>query len=244
MIVYPAIDLKEGKCVRLTQGDFISGKIYNDNPELMLHEFAAHGASWVHIVDLDGAQQGAIAQLDLISKLVRSSALKIQVGGGIRTADDIEKLFSCGVKRVIVGSVCVAQPDMVKLWLDNFGEDRIVLALDCSVGVDGIPIVKTHGWQNDSNITVWDLLKLYDNAKYVLCTDINVDGMLTGSNIRLYQELQQRFPNVNVIASGGVGKLNDLTELRRLNVHGVVVGKAIYEGKIALDEIFNSKIDV
>lgn len=237
MRVYPAIDLRDGKCVRLTKGDFATTKIYNDNPQAMLAEFAKHGAKWVHMVDLDGAKQGSFAQSELIKELVANSELNIQVGGGVRTAEDIEKLFSYGIQRVVLGSICVSKPELVKEWTTKFGNDKLVLALDCHINEDGIPMVKTHGWQDDSSVTVWDLLKFYDNAKYVLCTDISVDGTLEGPSINLYQELQQRFPHIDLIASGGVGQFADLTKLQELNVHGVVVGKAIYEGKITLDQI-------
>lgn len=237
MIVYPAIDLRDGKCVRLTKGDFSTTKVYNDNPTSILEEFAKYGASWVHMVDLDGAKQGSFAQSDLIKKLVQSSKLNIQVGGGVRTTTDIEKLLDFGVKRVVLGSICVSNPAQVKEWLDKFGNDRLVLALDCHINKDGTPMVKTHGWQNESTNTVWDLLKYFGSAKYVLCTDISVDGTLEGPSINLYQELQQRFPDIKLIASGGVGQYDDLIKLKQLNVHGVVVGKAIYEGKIPLDKI-------
>lgn len=237
MIVFPAIDLRDGKCVRLTKGDFATTKIYHDKPELMLEEFAKAGATWVHMVDLDGAKQGSFAQAEVIKRLVATSSLNIEVGGGIRSEADIELLFSYGVKRVVLGSICVSQPEMVRGWMDKFGNERIVLALDCHLNADGIPMVKTHGWQNDSKDSVWDLLKFYTNAKYVLCTDISVDGTLEGPALKLYSELQQRFPHIQLIASGGVGTVDDLTKLRELNVYGVVVGKAIYEGKITLAQL-------
>jgi phosphoribosylformimino-5-aminoimidazole carboxamide ribotide isomerase len=237
MIVYPAIDLRDGKCVRLTKGDFATTKVYNDNPASILSEFAKFGATWVHMVDLDGAKAGTITQGDLIKSLVSSSDLKIQVGGGIRNSEDIERLFEYGVSRVVLGSICVSNKELVKQWLDKFGCEKIVLALDCHLNSDGTPMVKTHGWRNESTETVWDLLNFYATAKYVLCTDISVDGTLEGPSINLYQELQQRFPEISLIASGGVGTFDDLIKLKELNVYGVVVGKAIYEGKIPLDKI-------
>jgi len=237
MIVYPAIDLRDGKCVRLTKGDFATTKVYNDNPVKMLEEFSKFGATWLHMVDLDGAKKGAIAQGGLIKSLVESSGLKVQVGGGIRTTEDIDRLFAYGVSRVVLGSICVSNKEQVKQWLDSYGAERIVLALDCHLNENGTPMVSTHGWQETSSVTVWDLLNYYSNAKYVLCTDISVDGTLEGPSMDLYQELQQRFPNINLIASGGVGSLNDLIKLKELNVYGAVVGKAIYEGKIPLEKI-------
>ena len=237
MRIYPAIDLKNGQCVRLSKGDFATAKIYSDNPLLMLNQFAQCGATWVHMVDLDGAQQGKFAQGELIKHLVKSSTINIQVGGGIRTTDDIEQLLDLGVKRVVVGSICVSNTLLVQEWLNKFGKEKLVLALDCSINEQGIPMVKTHGWQSDSSSTLWGLLQEYAAAKYVLCTDISVDGMLSGPNLALYQEFSQRFPEISLLASGGVGGIEDLQKLKHLNLHGVVVGKAIYEGKIPLDKI-------
>lgn len=237
MIVYPAIDLRDGKCVRLTKGDFATTKIYNDNPILMLEEFAKYGATWLHMVDLDGAKQGSIAQGELIKSLLSSSELKVQVGGGIRTIHDIDRLFAYGVSRVVLGSICVSNKEQVKQWLDIYGAERIVLALDFHLDENGTPMVSTHGWQEKSTVTVWELLNYYETAKYVLCTDISVDGTLEGPSINLYKELQQRFPDIKLIASGGVGSLNDLIKLKELNIYGAVVGKAIYEGKIPLEKI-------
>lgn len=236
MIVFPAIDLRDGKCVRLTKGDFATTKIYNDNPLLMLEEFKQHNFSWMHMVDLDGAKQGSPAQGELIANLVKDSELNIQVGGGIRTKADIKYLLASGVKRVVLGSICIANPQLVKSWLDEFGNDKIVLALDCQLK-DGIPVVKTHGWQEDSQKTIWDLLEFYTDVKYVLCTDISVDGTLAGPSIDLYKQIINKFPHINLIASGGVGNLQHLASLNELGVYGVVVGKAIYEGTITLNDI-------
>jgi|SRR6185437_2124140 len=236
MIVFPAIDLRDGKCVRLTKGDFATTKIYNDNPLLMLESFKQHNFSWVHMVDLDGAKQGSPAQGEIIANLVKGSGLNIQVGGGIRTKADIEYLLSRGIKRVVLGSICVSNPELVKSWFAEFGSEKIVLALDCELK-DGIPVVKTHGWQEDSQKNIWDLLEFYELAKYVLCTDINVDGTLAGPSMELYKQIIERFPHINLIASGGVGNLEHLIKLNELGVYGVVVGKAIYEGTITLDTI-------
>lgn len=238
MIIFPAIDLRDGKCVRLTKGDFNTTKVYNENPHDMLSQFKQAGATWVHIVDLDGAKQGSIAQASLINDLLANNELNIEVGGGVRTEKDLEILFNCGVNRVIVGSVSVSNRDMVYQWIESYGADKIVLALDCQFNQEGIPVVKTHGWQADSQYSVWDLLDFYSNAKYILCTDISVDGMLTGPSIELYKQIQERYPHLEVIASGGVGSYSDLEELKKLGVYGVVVGKAIYEGKVELNKIF------
>jgi phosphoribosylformimino-5-aminoimidazole carboxamide ribotide isomerase len=238
MIIFPAIDLRDGKCVRLTKGDFATTKVYNDNPHLMLEEFKKHNFSWVHMVDLDGAKQGSPAQGKIIASLAKDSGLNIQVGGGIRTKEDIKYLLSSGVERVVLGSICISEPELVKSWFAEFGSDKIVLALDCELK-DGLPVVKTHGWQEDSQKSIWDLLEFYNLAKYVLCTDISVDGTLMGPSIELYRQIMSKFPHINLIASGGVGTIHHLTQLNELGVYGVVVGKAIYEGTIKLSNIAN-----
>ncbi|AUR51694.1 1-(5-phosphoribosyl)-5-[(5-phosphoribosylamino)methylideneamino]imidazole-4-carboxamide isomerase [Aquella oligotrophica] len=236
MVIYPAIDLRDGKCVRLYKGDFATTKVYNDNPLAMLEEFASAGSEWVHMVDLDGAKAGQFMQLDLIRELVSKTSLKIEVGGGIRDTSDIEKLFSAGVSRAVVGSVCVTKPELVNQWINDYGADRIVLALDCALDTNGIPKVRTHGWQQESHFSVYDILDNYPSAKYVLCTDVGVDGTLAGPSIALYRQIQNHYPELSLIASGGVGKLADITDLRQLDVHGVVVGKALYENQFTLTE--------
>jgi len=234
MVIYPAIDLRDGKCVRLYKGDFATTKVYNENPAEMLAEFANAGSEWVHMVDLDGAKAGKFVQADLIRKLISESKLNIEVGGGIRNTSDLELLFNAGVKRAVVGSVCVSNPDLVNQWLNDFGADRVVLALDCSLDANGVPKVRTHGWQEESTLSVYDVLNNYSSARYVLCTDVGVDGTLAGPSIALYRQIQNRYPDLQLIASGGVGKLADITELNELNVHGVVVGKALYENQFSL----------
>ena len=234
MIIYPAIDLRDGKCVRLYKGDFATTKIYNDSPAEVLAEFAAAGSEWVHMVDLDGAKAGKFVQVEIIKQLVQNSALQIEVGGGVRTTEDVRNLLDSGVKRAVVGSICVSNPSLVNKWIDEFGADSIVLALDCGLDSAGVPKVKTHGWQNESSLSVYDILAYYPTAKYVLCTDVGVDGTLEGPSFALYQQLQAKFPQLEIIASGGVGTLEDIIKLKALGVHGVVVGKALYENKFTL----------
>jgi phosphoribosylformimino-5-aminoimidazole carboxamide ribotide isomerase len=236
MVIYPAIDLRDGKCVRLYKGDFAITKIYNDNPAEVLAQFAEAGSKWVHMVDLDGAKAGKVVQTELIAELVKNSNLKIEVGGGIRTTEDVERLFAAGVARVVVGSASISNPKLVNQWIERFGADKIVLALDCSLDSNNEPRVRINGWQEESPLSVYEVLARYPNAKYVLCTDIAVDGTLEGPNMTLYLQIQFHCPTVKVIASGGVGKLSDLDGLKKLGVFGVVVGKALYEDKFTLDE--------
>ncbi len=239
MIIYPAIDLRDGKCVRLYKGDFATTKVYDETPSDMLDTYAKNGATWVHMVDLDGAKAGKVLQADVIAKLLENSSLNIEVGGGIRTTEDVEKLFKAGVKRVVVGSICVSNPEIVNHWFELYGADAIVLALDCSLDGEGIPRVRTHGWQELSSLSIYDVLANYPLAKHVLCTDIAVDGTLAGASIELYKQMLEKCPQIEVIASGGVGSLDDVVRLKEIGVHGVVVGKAIYEGKVNIAELLN-----
>lgn len=237
MVIYPAIDLRDGKCVRLYKGDFAQTKIYDETPEKMLAEFAKSGANWVHMVDLDGAKAGRVLQDKFIGELLKNNTqLKIEVGGGIRTTFDVEALFNAGVSRVVVGSLSVSNPTLVNEWIDRFGADKIVLALDCSLDSNDIPKIRTHGWQEESALSIYDVLANYPKAKYVLCTDIAVDGTLEGPSINLYKQMQKNCPDIEIIASGGVGKIEDVEALKKLGVHGVVIGKAIYEGKFTVSE--------
>jgi phosphoribosylformimino-5-aminoimidazole carboxamide ribotide isomerase len=236
MIIFPAIDLQSGCCVRLRQGDFDTSKVYSDNPEALLAEFAATGSEWVHMVDLDGAKQGKTVQSELIGSLVKSSKLKIEVGGGVRKTEDLEQLFAAGVKRVVVGSMCVTEPEIVNGWMERFGADKIVLALDCSLDEHDVPRVRTNGWQDSSTLSVYQLLDKYPTARYVLCTDVEVDGMLAGPNLALYMQILFHYPSVKVIASGGVGQLSDVSKLKQLGIYGVVIGKALYDKRFTLQE--------
>lgn len=239
MIIYPAIDLRDGKCVRLYKGDFATTKVYDETPSNMLAEYAKHGATWVHMVDLDGAKVGKVVQTDVIADLIKNSQLNIEVGGGIRSTEDVERLFAIGVKRVVVGSLSVSNPELVNQWFDRFGADAIVLALDCSLDSNGIPKIRTHGWQEEGKLSIYDVLANYPKAKHVLCTDIAVDGTLEGSSIELYKQMLEKLPQIEIIASGGVGSLEDVRRLKEIGVHGVVVGKAIYEGKVDIAELLS-----
>lgn len=237
MILFPAIDLKGGQCVRLTQGDFDRTTIYEADPLKQAKTFADAGAEWMHMVDLDGARAGEMQQFDLIAAVAKQSPLKIQVGGGIRSDKIIERLLKTGVKRLVIGSLAVKNRALVKSWLQKFGAENLVLAFDIRFK-DNEPEVLTHGWQSGSQQLLWDVLEFYDGSglKNVLCTDVSRDGMLAGANNALYQAMQERWAGLNVLASGGVSGLDDLLELARLGVAGAVVGKAIYEGRINLAE--------
>jgi phosphoribosylformimino-5-aminoimidazole carboxamide ribotide isomerase len=236
MDIFPAIDLKNGQCVRLTQGDFDTAKIYEADPVLQAQKFAAAGAAWLHMVDLDGAKAGEMRQFDVIAALAKQTPLKIQVGGGIRDAAIIQKLLDAGIKRVVIGSLAVKEPKLVQSWLKQFGPDKIVLAFDVKLNANNDPEILTHGWQAGSNQSLWDVLKEYSECglETILCTDVSRDGMLAGANNQLYQTIQQRWPKLNILASGGVSNLSDLIALSGLGLTGAIVGKAIYENRIDL----------
>jgi phosphoribosylformimino-5-aminoimidazole carboxamide ribotide isomerase len=232
MILYPAMDLMGGRVVRLAQGRFEDATIYPGEPAEALAAFAAAGAGWAHVVDLDGARAGAPVQHDLLYALGRTAPLKLQVAGGFRTEEHIARVLDAGVARVVIGSLAVKQPELVRGFLARFGGERITLSLDVRL-VGNVPMVATLGWTEDSGRSLWDIAALYPEARHLLLTDIGRDGMLAGPNFELLEEAGQRLPNLAIQASGGVSSLDDLT---RLGTAGAIVGKALWEGRIDLAE--------
>ena len=241
MILYPAIDLINGECVRLAQGRFDAVTRYDTDPFKRLAAFSEAGAQWVHIVDLDGAKAGAPQQHDLIGRLAGASTAKIQTGGGVRTRAHVQTLLDAGVSAVVVGSAAVKNPEEVRGWLQDFGKDRITLALDVLPTADGGFDAALHGWVEGSGISLWDVLDYYPQgtAQRILVTDVSRDGMLQGPNMALMQALRDRRPDLQVEASGGVRSVDDLRELHAMGIYGAIVGKAIYEGLIDLKEALN-----
>ena len=236
MILYPAIDLMGGRVVRLRQGRFDDATAYAADPAEALAEFAATGAEWAHVVDLDGARTGGPVQHAAIARLAGSAALKLQVGGGFRTRDQIARMLDAGVSRVVIGSLAVKQPDLVRAFLAEFGGERITLSLDFRIDGDK-PLVVASGWTEASALSLWDAASLYPEARQVLLTDVGRDGMLAGPNFALLDEAAERLPGIQIQASGGVGSLGDL---RRLRSAGVIVGKAIWEGRFTLAEALDA----
>ena len=233
MIIYPAMDLMGGKVVRLKQGRFDDSTIYSDDPAQALRNFANAGAQWTHVVDLDGARAGTPVQHELIAELARSAPVKLQVAGGFRDTEHLARMFEAGVARVVVGSLAVKQPERVRAWIDEFGPDRITLSLDVRLTA-GEPMIAVSGWTEDSGRSLWDIAALYPAARHFLITDIGLDGMLQGPNVELYEQIAQRLPNTHVQASGGVSSLEDL---ERLSTDGAIIGKALWEGRIDLQEV-------
>jgi len=234
MIIIPAIDLIDGNCVRLTKGDFDTKKVYDKDPLEQAKEFESVNIKYLHIIDLDGAKQGKIINLLTIENIAKNTNLKIQVGGGIRTIEDGEKLFNAGVNKIIIGTLAVKEPVLFKQFIDTFGSEKIVLAVDIKDGKVG-----THGWLEKSELTAEEFIEKMEElgVKYINCTDVSRDGTLEGPNMELYKDLQAKFPNINFVASGGMSKPSELKELQDMNMYGVIIGKAIYEGKITLEDL-------
>jgi phosphoribosylformimino-5-aminoimidazole carboxamide ribotide isomerase len=233
MIIYPALDLMGGRAVRLTQGRFQEAKIYADDPAHALSGFAAAGAQWAHVVDLDGARAKHPVQHELIASLARTSPLKLQVGGGFRTRAHIAAMLDAGVERIVIGSLAVQEPQQVRIWLEEFGPDRIALSLDVRISEAG-PIVAVSGWAEASQLSLWEVAAFYPGAKHLVLTDIGRDGMLAGPNFQLLDDATRRLPNLRIQASGGISSLEDV---ERLQTDGVIIGKALWEGRITINQV-------
>ena len=238
MIVYPAIDLRGGRVVRLTEGKFDQEKSYGDDPLAVARDFKAAGATWLHVVDLDGAKDPAERQTPLVEELARESGLRLQTGGGIRDEAQVAALLEAGVQRVIVGSLAVRSPEIVRGWLKTFGPEKIILSPDVRLDAASGPRIATAGWQETTGIGLDDFLAGYlsSGLAHILCTDISRDGKLTGPNMALYASLARKFPSLQIQASGGVSSLDDLRALRATGVAGAIVGRALYENKFTLKE--------
>jgi len=239
MLLIPAIDLRGGRCVRLYQGDFNAETRYEVEPRELLARYRQYGASWLHVVDLDGAKDGALANRAVVIELAAQGGLKLQVGGGVRSAHVVEDLLDHGVQRVVVGSMAVEQPSVVKDWIVKFGPERICLAFDVRLNDAGVPQVRTRGWTYGSSISLWQAVEpfLSVGLKHVLCTDIERDGALTGPNVSLYRDAIERFPQLAWQASGGVRDATDLATLARVGAAAAVSGKALLENRMTSEEL-------
>ena len=237
-MIIPALDLIDGKVVRLYQGDYAQKTVYSDDPQSQFTIYNQQGADWLHLVDLDGAKDVTKRQLDVIASLIANTPAKIQIGGGVRTEQDVKDLLDAGAQRVVIGSTAVKEPAMVAGWMEKYGAEHIVLALDINIDADGNKIVAVSGWQEDSGQTIESLLEIYlaVGLKHVLCTDISKDGTLTGSNVDLYKEMAVAYPQVAWQASGGIGSLDDIAAVARSGASGMIVGRALLEGKFNVKE--------
>lgn len=236
--LYPALDIRNGQVVRLLQGDYAQQTTYGDDPLPRAQAFAASGASWMHLVDLDAARAGGYTLAPLLAQIASNTSLKLQTGGGVRGRDDVARILDAGAGRVVVGSLAVRQPEQVLAWLDEFGADRLTIALDTRQGDDGVWRLPVHGWTETADVTLDELATRYAQAgmKHLLCTDIARDGMLSGPNIGLYAHLSKLLPGVAVQASGGVRDVNDVAAAKAAGCGGAVLGKALLEGCLQLEE--------
>lgn len=234
MELIPAIDLIDGRCVRLTQGDYGQTKIYDAEPVDMARRYADCGVRRLHIVDLDGAKAKAPCNLSTLEKVVAATGLDVEWGGGIKDSVAMQQVVDAGASRVICGSVAVDNPELFAQWLQEYGASSVILGADIRDGR-----VATHGWLKDGGMGVEELVEKFlpYNLSQLICTDISRDGMLQGPNLPLYEQLQQRFPMVDVTLSGGVSSMDDLKRARECGVRAAIIGKAIYEGRITLKEL-------
>jgi phosphoribosylformimino-5-aminoimidazole carboxamide ribotide isomerase len=239
MQLIPAIDLKDGCCVRLHRGDYDAVRRYHAKPRPLLENYHTLGAAWVHVVDLDGARDGSMANAGIIRDLAGAGGPLLQVGGGLRDEAAVSGLFSMGVARCVIGSAAITDMPLVRAWLKTFGADRIVLALDVRLDPGGTPRVATHGWQSQSTLSLWEAIAPYLDAglRHVLCTDIGRDGTLAGPNLALYQEAAQRFAHIEWQASGGIRHGADLSALAGAGAAAAISGRALLEDRITAAEM-------
>ncbi|MCS6795318.1 MAG: 1-(5-phosphoribosyl)-5-[(5-phosphoribosylamino)methylideneamino]imidazole-4-carboxamide isomerase [Raineya sp.] len=234
MRIIPAIDIIEGKCVRLTQGDYSQKKIYNENPLEIAKMFENEGFRYLHLVDLDGAKAKKVINLKVLEEIASKTSLQIDFGGGVQTDEDLQKVFEAGAKQVTAGSIAVRNPAKVLEWLGKYGAERIILGADVRN-----ECIAMNGWQETSTQDIWEFLDFYQKQgiQYVICTDVSKDGLLQGTAIELYEKILQKFPQLKLIASGGVSNLQDIEILQKIGLEGVIIGKAIYEKRISLQEL-------
>lgn len=234
MEIIPAIDIIEGKCVRLTQGDYQQKKVYNENPLEVAKAFEGAGIRRLHLVDLDGAKAKRIINYKVLEKIATHTKLWIDFGGGLKSDEDLHIAFESGAQQVTGGTVAVKDSSLFQSWLQVYGAEKIILGADVKKGK-----IAVSGWQEQSELELFDFLKDYisKGVSYVICTDISKDGLLQGTALPLYQEIKERFSDLKLIASGGVTTITELEMLQEIGCFGAIIGKAIYEGKITLKEL-------
>ena len=232
--IIPAIDIIAGNCVRLEKGDFTTSKIYDSNPVLVAKRFADAGIKKLHLVDLDGALTGKVTNLKVLEDIAKSTDLIIDFGGGLREFKDVESVFNAGAKMVNLGSMAVRNPHIAQIIFDHFGSDTVILGAD--VKNESIAV---SGWTEGASISLWEFLQDWASRgiKKVCCTDISKDGMLSGPAFELYTNIKDDYPHIELIASGGISNIEDVDQLEEIGIPAVIIGKAIYEGKISLEEL-------
>jgi phosphoribosylformimino-5-aminoimidazole carboxamide ribotide isomerase len=234
MQIIPAIDLIDGKCVRLTQGDYQQKKVYNEDPLEVARQFEGAGLTRLHLVDLDGAKSGRIINHKVLERLASNTGLHIDFGGGLKSSEDLRIAFESGAKQITGGTIAVKDPDLFTGWLQQYGSDRIILGSDIKDGY-----VAVNGWQEQSQLELFPFLEDYlrKGVRYTICTDVSKDGLLQGSAVSLYRQIREQFPELQLIASGGVTTMREVEQLADIGCFGAIIGKAIYEQKISLKEL-------
>jgi phosphoribosylformimino-5-aminoimidazole carboxamide ribotide isomerase len=232
--IIPAIDIIDGKCVRLTKGDYGTKKIYNENPLEVALMFQDAGIQRLHLVDLDGAKAKKVINYKVLEQIVSKTKLNVDFGGGVQDDEDLQKVFEHGAKQVTGGSIAVKQPQLFENWLSAWGGDKIILGADAREEKIAIS-----GWEEKTSIDLYDFIdqKIKKGVKYTISTDVAKDGLLEGPSFDLYKKMQDQFPELNIIASGGVSDIKDVEMLAEMELYGVIIGKAIYEGRIKLKEL-------
>jgi phosphoribosylformimino-5-aminoimidazole carboxamide ribotide isomerase len=234
MRIIPAIDIIDGKCVRLTKGDYDTKKIYNENPVEVAKEFQDAGIEYLHVVDLDGAKASHIVNYKVLEQIATQTNLKIDFGGGLKSDEDLRIAFDSGANQITGGSIAVKNPAVFESWIQQYGSEKIILGADCNNEK-----IAVSGWQEESDLEVIPFIKNYEikGIEYVICTDISKDGMLEGPSFDLYQRIFNETDKIKLIASGGISTFDELPRLAELGCEGVIIGKAIYENRIGLKEL-------
>ncbi|WP_031428650.1 1-(5-phosphoribosyl)-5-[(5-phosphoribosylamino)methylideneamino]imidazole-4-carboxamide isomerase [Flavimarina sp. Hel_I_48] len=238
MRIIPAIDIIDGKCVRLSKGDYATKKVYNENPLEVAKHFEAHGITYLHLVDLDGAKSKHIVNHTILEQITGKTSLKVDFGGGLKTDEDLRIAFECGANQITGGSIAVKDPDVFEGWIQKFGDEKIILGADATDEK-----VAVSGWTEESNEKLVPFIQKYQQKgiKYVICTDISKDGMLEGPAFDLYKKILEEAENADnplkLIASGGISEFDELPKLAQLGCHGTIIGKAIYENRITLKQL-------
>lgn len=234
MRIIPAIDIIDGKCVRLTKGDYNTKKIYNEDPLEVAKSFEDVGIEFLHLVDLDGAKSKHIVNHKVLEKIACKTNLKIDFGGGLKSDEDLKIAFESGANQITGGSIAVKDPSIFTAWLTKFGSEKIILGADCKDEK-----IAVNGWQDESELDILPFIQNYqeEGIQYVICTDISKDGMLQGPSFDLYQKIIQQTPEIKLIASGGISNIDEFPKLAEIGCEGVILGKAIYENRISLKQI-------
>lgn len=236
MRIIPAIDIIDGKCVRLSKGDYATQKTYNENPLEVAKQFEAHGLQYLHLVDLDGAKSNRIVNYKVLEQIASKTALQIDFGGGIKSDADLQIAFECGAKQITGGSIAVKNPELFQEWITKYGAEKVILGADANNRK-----IAVSGWLEESSDELLPFIQNYQKKgiEYVICTDIAKDGMLEGPSFELYQEILETVSDLKLIASGGISTFEEIPKLAELGCEGTIIGKAIYEGRISLKQLEN-----